>query len=277
MNTTEHIVPSELMPLQTQTVENNASRREFLRTTLAATVIGMVGGVAEVLGEVLPDDFKERGSQLHGIYTLRFADFPALRTVGGSIRLQVPGSPLSLGQIIVTRFQANSFAAVSELCTHDGCSIGDYNHTAGLFTCPCHGAQYNAQGTVVRRAPGAQHGNLRSYTTMFTMGNDFVQIDVPGLATSVKADTQFTSSLSQNFPNPATTSTIIEYSVARESLVTIGLYSILGKEIMEILRKEHEAGQYRVTADVSNLNKGVYFYRMDTNIGFSQTRKLTVV
>ena len=258
----------------------DATRREFLRKSLVASVFALgSGGTMELLGEVLPDDFKERGSQVHGIYTLRFADFPALRTTGGSIRLQVPGAPLSLGQIVVTRYQPNTFAAVAEECTHEGCAIGEYSVSAGLFTCPCHGAQYDATGVVRRRANNntSQHGNLRTYTITYKAGDDFVQIDVPGLTTSVKADAQYTSGLSQNFPNPANTSTIIEYTVAKDTMVTIGIYSILGKELMQLVHKEHEAGQHRITADVSNLNKGVYFYRMDTTIGFSQTRKLTVI
>ncbi len=249
------------------------TRREFLRTSLAASVFMMVGGTLELVGEVLPDDFKERGSQTHGLYTMRFADFPVLRNIGGSIRLQVPGTTISFGQIIVSRIEANRFSALSERCTHAGCAVGDLIN--GVFTCACHNSQFRSDGRVIA---GPANAPLRSYTTTYNANDDFVVIDIPGLmATSVKGDSQFSSALSQNYPNPASTTTMIDYSLAKDAFVTIGIYSVLGKEITELVRKEQEAGQHRVSADVSNLSKGVYFYRMDTNIGFSQTRKLTVI
>ncbi|TAE33046.1 MAG: T9SS C-terminal target domain-containing protein [Candidatus Kapaibacterium sp.] len=251
----------------------NETRREFLRTSLAASVFMMVGGVLELVGEVLPDDVKERGSQTHGLYTLRFANFPSLRTTGGSIRLQIPGAPLSLGQIIITRFEANRFSALSEECTHEGNAVSNFAN--GRFTCPRHNSQFAGDGRVLR---GPATAPLRSFPVTFNTGDDFVVIDVPGLtATAVKGESQFSSALNQNYPNPASTNTIIEYSLAKDAFVTIGIYSVLGKEIIELVRKDQEAGQHRVSADVSNLSKGVYFYRMDTSIGFSQTRKLTVI
>jgi nitrite reductase/ring-hydroxylating ferredoxin subunit len=255
------LVPSEL------------ARREFLRTTLAASVFAVVGGVPKLIGEVLPDDFKERGSQLMGLYTLRFMSFPVLRTLNGSVRLQIPGAPLSLGQIIITRYEANTFSALNEACPHEGQSVGDFS--GGRFVCPLHGSVFSGDG---RRISGLANRGMTSYPVTYKAGDDFLQVDVPGLATtSVKGDVQYTSGLSQNFPNPTSGSTIIEYTVAKECTVAITIFSILGKEVLELVRRDHEPGQYRINADVSHLNKGVYFYRMDTSIGFSQTRKLTIV
>lgn len=250
----------------------DSSRREFMRTAFAATVLSVAGGVPTLLGEVFPDDFKERGGKLTGIFTMKFSEFPVLRSVGGSVRLQVPGAPLSLGQIIITRYGQNSFSALSEMCTHEGCPVG--NFVGNRFSCACHGSVFDAQGKVLQGP--AQHP-LPSFTTTYKQGDDFVLVEVPGLATSVKGDNQTNFSLSQNYPNPASGQTTIEYGVAKESMVSIAIFSLLGKEVAEIVRREHEAGQYRVVADISGLNKGVYFYRMDTSGGFSQTRKLTVV
>jgi nitrite reductase/ring-hydroxylating ferredoxin subunit len=257
---------NSLVPLE-------SSRREFLRTTLAASVFAVVGGVPKLIGEILPDDFKERGSQLMGIYTMRFSDFPVLRALNGSVRLAIPGAPLSLGQIIVTRYQENTFSALNEACPHEGQSVG--NFSGGRFVCPLHVSVFGGDG---RRISGLATRGMTSYPVTYKAGDDFLQIDIPGLtATSVSSDVQYSSGLSQNFPNPASGATVIEYTIAKECSVVIAIFSVLGKEVQELVRRDHDPGQYRINADVSHLNKGVYFYRMDTSIGFSQTRKLTIV
>jgi hypothetical protein len=133
---------------------------------------------------------------------------------------------------------------------------------------------FTGEGRVVR---GPANSPLKSYAVAFKAGDDFLQIEIPGLATSVAGDVQYTSALSQNFPNPASGATVIEYTIAKECTVAIAVFSVLGKEVMELVRRTHEPGQYRINADISHLNKGVYFYRMDTSVGFSQTRKLTIV
>jgi Rieske Fe-S protein len=258
-------------------------RREFLRMTFAASVFAATCGTKTLLGNVLPDGFREddevlggdtkRGATITGIYTMRFSDFTVLRSVNGSVRITVPGAPASLGQILVTQFAENSFSALNQSCPHAGCAVGDF--AGGRFACPCHGSVYDGQG---RRLTGPTPRGLTSYPTTYKAGDDFVQIDIPGLAVAVKDDVQaIAASLSQNYPNPANGATSIEYSLARPAFVSITLLSLLGKEVMEIVRKDHDAGQYRASVDTSGLNRGVYLYRMETSGGFSQTRKLTVV
>ena len=42
---------------------------------------------------------------------------------------------------------ANGFTALSLVCTHLGCTVGQKDTG---FTCPCHGSQYDANGNVLR-------------------------------------------------------------------------------------------------------------------------------
>lgn len=252
---------------------NSQSRRDFLRTALAVSVFSATCGTNTLLGNVIPDDIKETGSKLTGIYTLQFSEFPALRTVGGSIRLQVPGTPLSMGRVIVTRLTQSEFSSLSELCTHEFCAIEPF--ASGRFNCVCHGSAFDGRGKVLN---GPATRALTSYTTTYKAGSDFVQIDIPGLvAASVWGDQQGGFSLSQNYPNPASGQTTIEYNIEKQSFVTISLLSILGKEISELVKKDHDPGVHRITTDVSNLSRGVYLYRMETSTGYTQTRKLTVI
>ncbi|MCS6808023.1 MAG: Rieske 2Fe-2S domain-containing protein [Bacteroidota bacterium] len=249
------------------------NRREFLRNALALSIFAVGGSTHTLLATILPDDIIEKGSTLTSTYTMRFSDFPVLRNVNGSVRVQVPGAPLSLGRIIVTRLSMTEFSALSELCTHASCPVDPFMN--GRFTCQCHGSVFDGRGRVL---VGPATRPLLSFTTTYRSGDDFVQITIPGLVTSsVLGESQTSFSLGQNFPNPTSGQTTIEYNVERQSMVTITLLSILGKEISELVRREHEPGVYRVTTDVSNLSRGVYLYRMETSTGFTQTRKLTVI
>ena len=83
--------------------------------------------------------------------------------------------------------------------------------------------------------------------------------------------------LFNNYPNPFNPSTIIKYSVPKESFVTLRIYNLLGEEITTLVSGEKSPGVYKVRFD-SNINgnslqSGVYFYRLQTE-NFIQTKKM---
>ena len=99
------------------------------------------------------------------------------------------------------------------------------------------------------------------------------------ISTSVQADenaspTNFT--LEQNYPNPFNPSTTIEFSIPKESFVTLKVYDLLGREVTSLVNKELQSGSYKTQLNASNLASGVYLYRLNAN-GITQTRKLTVM
>lgn len=83
-------------------------------------------------------------------------------------------------------------------------------------------------------------------------------------------------SLSQNYPNPFNPSTRISYSISKTGFVKISLYNILGKEILNMVNEQKQAGVYEFVLSSENLNTGVYYYKMDIN-GFSTTRKMLLL
>lgn len=48
--------------------------------------------------------------------------------------------------------QAGKLTALSIVCTHLGCTVA-YNPTERLFLCPCHGGEYDEDGTVLGGPP----------------------------------------------------------------------------------------------------------------------------
>ena len=79
--------------------------------------------------------------------------------------------------------------------------------------------------------------------------------------------------LEQNYPNPFNPATIISYSVAENSFISLKVYDVLGDEITELVSEVKEPGNYSVSFDASNLSSGIYFYTLKAN-GYSLTKKM---
>ncbi len=69
-------------------------------------------------------------------------------------------------------------------------------------------------------------------------------------------------SLSQNYPNPFNPTTTIQYSIQKQSYVSLKIFDVLGREVSVVIDKEQPQGNYVVEFDSSNLTSGIYFYRI---------------
>jgi len=109
----------------------------------------------------------------------------------------------------------------------------------------------------------------RSITTLSFSG---------GLITSVdyKSTKPVELSLSQNYPNPFNPSTAIDYSLAKESFVQLRVFDVLGREIATIIHENEPVGKHTVYFDASDLNSGIYFYRITAG-GVVGSKKMIVI
>jgi len=82
--------------------------------------------------------------------------------------------------------------------------------------------------------------------------------------------------LNQNYPNPFNPSTIISYSIPRESNVALKVYNVLGQEVSTLVNKMQSAGNYSVSFDASRLSSGVYFYTIKAG-SFMQVKKMMLL
>jgi hypothetical protein len=82
--------------------------------------------------------------------------------------------------------------------------------------------------------------------------------------------------LAQNYPNPFTSSTIINFEIPVRSFINLKVCNLLGKEIVELAGKEFPPGIHSVIFDASHLTKGIYYYTIKTN-GFVQTKKMILL
>lgn len=62
-----------------------------------------------------------------------------------------------------------------------------------------------------------------------------------------------------NYPNPFNSSTIIKYSIPKQSFVNLKIYDVLGRELMTLDEGIKSAGTYSVMFDASSYSSGIYF------------------
>jgi hypothetical protein len=80
--------------------------------------------------------------------------------------------------------------------------------------------------------------------------------------------------LRQNFPNPFNPTTSIDYSVAKQSVVSLKIFDVLGREVAVLINNEvKQAGSYNAEFNASNLPSGVYYYQIKAG-DFTDTKKM---
>ena len=72
-------------------------------------------------------------------------------------------------------------------------------------------------------------------------------------------------SLSQNYPNPFNSSTIIEYALPKDGLVSIKLYDITGRLVKQLVNEQKPSGRHKTTIESGNLASGIYIYSLRVN------------
>ena len=109
------------------------NRREFLAKSAAASaaVALTACGDGQIGAPGLPDPV--------GQVTIEVGDFPALAQVGVVVAIDTLRA--------VKRTGAQSFAAYSRVCTHEGCIV---NVGTASLDCPCHGSRFDLNGQVTQ-------------------------------------------------------------------------------------------------------------------------------
>ncbi|QQS38238.1 MAG: T9SS type A sorting domain-containing protein [Ignavibacteriales bacterium] len=83
-------------------------------------------------------------------------------------------------------------------------------------------------------------------------------------------------SLEQNYPNPFNPTTLINYQIPKDGLVTIKVYDIIGKEVTTLVNETKSVGRYSINFDGSNLASGVYIYQLRSG-DFVSSKKMMLI
>ncbi|MCX7877793.1 MAG: T9SS type A sorting domain-containing protein, partial [Ignavibacteria bacterium] len=84
--------------------------------------------------------------------------------------------------------------------------------------------------------------------------------------------------LSQNYPNPSNPSSVIEFTLPEKSRVSLKVYDVSGRMVLNLAEGIYEAGYHKFTFNGTSLASGVYFYRLEAQSGeLSYTRTMKMV
>jgi hypothetical protein len=81
--------------------------------------------------------------------------------------------------------------------------------------------------------------------------------------------------LRQNYPNPVSGTTAIEFSLPAAGRAMLCVYDVTGREVVKLANGERTAGVHRVVFDASKLAAGTYFYKLTTG-DVVETKKMVV-
>jgi Rieske Fe-S protein len=256
-------------------------RRKFLKQIFAATVF-TAACPHITLGRIMPE-LKENKNGITGIYKVRISDYPVLANLWGSVRVVVEGIPpeFKYPKLIISRIDEeywnDSFSVVSEGCPHEGYPIELLNPEFvpdPLFQCvKGHGSLYLPTGTYFW---GVSKKDLLKYDFTWDKGDNLF-IEVPAL-TSSEAEEKYPELcfMSECFPNPAESRVKFLYGADTLSDIDISIYDFSGRNVHNLLNTRIPAGEFELSADISNLPSGNYFIKMLVRNSIRVVRKLII-
>jgi cytochrome b6-f complex iron-sulfur subunit len=153
---------NELMKLKID--ESPCSRRDFMKDIIKGAGHIAIGSFVVSYLNACSDDSNptspsgsENNADIQITIDLSKSENNVLNTIGGTIAIS--SNALDVNGMLIIRTEQTSVTALSRTCTHQGCTIPNFQNS--ISTCPCHGSQYNTSGSVVN-GPATQ--SLRKYT-----------------------------------------------------------------------------------------------------------------
>ena len=83
--------------------------------------------------------------------------------------------------------------------------------------------------------------------------------------------------LEQNIPNPFRNSTEITYAVGKPANIHLGVFNILGQEVVTLTDEFKAAGTYHVVFEPQTDFNGIYYCELQVNGRAVVTRKMLLV
>ena len=88
------------------------------------------------------------------------------------------------------------------------------------------------------------------------------------------------TSLYQNYPNPFSSTTSIQYELTDDASSEISIFDAYGKKVFEITNPIQALGKYEINFDGSNLSPGLYIYTINvkgTNLNYTKINKMFII
>lgn len=83
--------------------------------------------------------------------------------------------------------------------------------------------------------------------------------------------------LAEVYPNPFNPTTNFKLTIPKSAFVSLTIYNLIGQEVATLVSEKLTPGTYEYQWNAFGFASGVYFYRLETNTGFVQTKKLILM
>ncbi len=125
---------------------------------------------------------------------------------------------------------------------------------------------------------GYRELGIRYAKTMLSiMGYDTTDLEYPEVSAVDSKKAPGSNVLVQNYPNPFSPSTTIKYYLPQKVKVTLEVLDISGRIVETLIDKVESKGEHTINYDGSGLSSGIYYYRLRTSTGFTQSKKMLLV
>lgn len=138
--------------------------------------------------------------------------------------------------------------------------------------------------TFIYITPGADKASL-TFGLIPTSGNtvqvgSYVIIDDVAMVSSVPTElnelnNEVNFKIGGSFPNPASGFSLIPFSLGSACHVSITLYNLEGKKILDVLNEDLNKGRYKAEFDATTVQSGMYICKLNAN-GFESYSKILV-
>lgn len=82
--------------------------------------------------------------------------------------------------------------------------------------------------------------------------------------------------LSQNYPNPARTSTEFSYTLPEKSEVNMAIFDMNGHKVLELVNEVQDLGTHILKVDISGLAQGIYSCRLQSGRNFASKQMVII-
>jgi predicted GH43/DUF377 family glycosyl hydrolase len=118
--------------------------------------------------------------------------------------------------------------------------------------------------------------NIKIYSNGYHFWTEAINLNLTAIE-KLDSNTPKEFTLHQNYPNPFNAKTVIRWQLAVGSDVDLSIFNLLGQKVATLVEKRQNAGTYQVEWDASGFASGVYLYRIKTDIGYIETKKLILL
>ena len=249
------------------------------------TLFSFHGTFSQNVGETAPDFTLKTLSEMNYTLSQNRGKVIFVFLVGYNCTLCVASAPTVKSEIIDTYKSNPNFQALV-IDTWDGSSsaFNNFKSTTNLS------GTYLQKGSSVASSWSSTYDRIvvvDADGVMVFKGNSAASSDAEDAAVAIQSAlnnvatpvTGFTNvekfAVSQNYPNPCSTQTKIDFSLSEPAYVKLSIIDITGKVVDQPISNYRFAGTYTFDLNTSELRKGIYFYRFEAG-DFLSMKKMIV-